>query len=53
MRLPVRTVHVTTAAELDAELATADQVIVEGDEGYFPTASTRHRMIRGPAVGSR
>jgi hypothetical protein len=27
MRLPVRTVHVTTAAELDAELATADQVI--------------------------
>ena len=32
MLRPVRTVRVTTEAELDAALATADQVIVEGDD---------------------
>jgi hypothetical protein len=42
-----RIVHVTTEQELDDALATADQVIVEGDHRLLSLAVRRHPASRG------
>ena len=41
MLRPVRTIRVTTEAELDAALGSADQVIVEGDGRLLSYAASK------------